>query len=293
MNWLAKPAILFLGIINFLVVQSSFCQNLDEIVSFSDQQYEKGNFELAANEYNRALFFGYHEQDRLCLKIANCYFNQNNLEQSAIFYDRAYFSSGSDSIKTEAVLGKSFSLILEKNFVLALSELMNIDSTSIADQNSRLNFLKGIAYFGLNENDLAEEAFKKCVAGFSDRSALLAFEKEFVDLKKSEKRFNPQTAWLMSLFVPGTGQLYSGEYKEAANSAALLGGLIYLTISFATKYSFVEAIVVVLPWFQRYYIGGANKAERLALEKQKSKRNDSYQAIMRRIDSQSQSNRAN
>ncbi|MFA5329627.1 MAG: hypothetical protein WC384_17670 [Prolixibacteraceae bacterium] len=293
MNWLTKPAILFFGIINFLFAQSAFCQSLDEIVSFSDQQYEKGNYELAANEYNRALFFGYSEQDILCMKIANCYFNQNKLDQSAIFYDRAYFSSSSDSLKTEAILGKSFSLILEKNFILALSELMNIDSSNVADQNIRLNFMKGIAYFGLNEDDLARDAFNKCAAEFPGKNNARDFEKEFADIRKSEKRFNPQTAWFMSLIVPGSGQLYSGAYKDAANSAVLLGGLIYLTVSFAAKYTFLEAVVLVLPWFQRYYMGGANKAERLTLEKQLRKRNDSYQAIMRRLESESQQNFAN
>ncbi len=293
MNWLAKPVILFLGIINFLSVQTALCQNLDEIVRFSDQQYEKGNYELAANEYNRALFFSYNAQDQLCLKIANCYLNLNKLDQSAIFFDRAFFSSNSDSIKTEAVLGKSFSLILEKNFMLAISELMNIDSTNVNDQYRRLNFLKGIAYFGLNEDDLAETSFNQCVAGYSEKTVRRAFMKEFAELKKSEKRFNPHTAWMLSLFIPGAGQFYSGEYKEAINSAALLGGLVYLTVSFATKYSFVEAIVVILPWFQRYYIGGSNKAERLALEKQLSKRNAIYQKIMHQIDTESQQNPAN
>lgn len=293
MNWFEKPVVLFLVTINFLFIQSANCQNLNEIVNLSDQQFANGNFDLAANEYNRALFFGYHAQDQLCLKIANCYFNQNKLEQSAKFFDRAYFSTQSDSIKTEAVLGKSFSLILDKRYMLALSELMNIDSAKITSHDIKLNFLKGITYFGLHQDKLSEEAFNKCMKGISNKTDLSDIEKEFVDLKKAEKRFNPQTAWMLSLFLPGSGQLYSGEYKEAANSAVLLGGLIYLTISFAGKYSFIEAIVTVLPWFQRYYIGGANKAERLALEKQLTKRNDSYQSILKHIETEYQGNPAN
>ena len=293
MNWFKKPVRLFLVIINFFFLQSSYGQNLDEIVEFSDQQFAKGNFELAANEYNRALFFGYQAQDQLYLKIANCYFNQNQLEQCSGFYDRAYFSSSSDSIKTEAILGKSFSLILDKNYLLALSELMNIDSAKIKSQDIKFNFLKALAYFGLHQDELSDEAFKKCAKELSADISLSEIETEFDAIKKSEKRYNPHTAWLLSLFVPGTGQLYSGEYKEAANSAVLLGGLLYLTISFAGKYSVFEAIAVVLPWFQRYYMGGANKAEKLTLEKQMAKRYDSYQAIMRLIDTESMRKHAN
>ena len=246
MNWLEKHAILFFGIINLLFVQSLFCQNLDEIVDFSNQQFAKGNFELAANEYNRALFFGYNAPDKLCLKIANCYFNQNKLEQSEQFFDRAYFSTGSDSIKNEAILGKSFALILEKKYMLALSELMNIDSAKIAYHDIKLNFLKGIAFFGLQQDELSEEYFKKCAKGLSCDNNLANIEKNFSLIRKAEKRFNPNTAWMLSLFIPGAGQVYSGEFKEAANSAALLGGLIYLTISVAGKYSYVEAIVACI-----------------------------------------------
>jgi hypothetical protein len=284
MNWLTKPVVIFLVVTNLLFIQSSFCQNTDLIVVFSDQQFAKGNFGLAANEYNRALFFGYHAPDELCLKIANCYINLNKPDLSALFFDRAYFSGVSDSIKTEAIIGKSFSLILDKQYMLALSELMNLDSAKIAEQDIKLNFLKGIAYFGLNQDELAEVAFKKSVSKSSGINSAYDIEKEFQQIKKSEKRFNPHTAWLLSLLVPGTGQAYAGDYKEAANSAFLLGGIIYLATTFAAKYSALEAIVIILPWFQRYYMGGANKAERLAIEKQERKRNDSYQRILSKIE---------
>jgi hypothetical protein len=290
MNWLIKRAILFLGIISFLFAIPSFCQNLDEIVEFSNQQFAKGNFELAANEYNRALFFGYRAPDMLCLKIANCYFNQNKLEKSEQFFDRAYFSSSIDSIKNEAILGKSFSLILEKKFMLALSELMNIDSAKITYHNIKLNFLKGIAFFGLHQDELSEGYFKKCLKALTFENNQVAIEKEFLRIKKTEKRFNSHTAWMLSLFLPGAGQIYSGNFKEAANSSVLLGGLVYLTISVARKYSYVEAVVAVLPWFQRYYIGGANRAEKLALERQKNERNNSYLSIMKFLETEYQKN---
>lgn len=293
MKWSIKPAILFFVIINLLFAKISLCQSLEEIVRFSDQQFAKGNYELAANEYNRVLFFGYPAQDQISLKIANCYFGLNNLDQSVVFYDRAYFSTQSDSIKTEAILGKSFSLILEKDFMRALAELMNIDSTSTIDQSVRLNFLKGITYFGLKEDDEAEKAFDQCLAAIPGIKVQETFEKEFAAIRKSEKRFNPKTAWTLSMFLPGAGQLYAGNIKESTNSAALLGGLIYLTVAFAKKFSFIEAIVVVIPWFQRYYIGGANKAERLALEKQLGKRNEMYQKVIHRLESESAKNPVN
>jgi tetratricopeptide (TPR) repeat protein len=282
MSWRNKLLILCL-LTNSLFVQSAFCQNLAEIVSFSDESFEAGNFELAANEYNRALFFGCPEQDQICLKIASCYFKQQKYEQSIQFYDRAYFSSTSDSIRTEAILGKAFALIIIKNYLMALTELINVDSAKNTYHDVKLHFLKGITYFGLHEDELSEKSFKTCLAMLSlEKDSLL--DLEFKEIKKSEKRFNPHTAWMLSMILPGTGQFYAGEVMEGFNSSLLLGGLFFSAVLIAKEYSFFIALVTILPWFQRYYMGGANKAERLTMEKQMVKRNDSYQSILLRIE---------
>lgn len=282
MNWQSKLLILFF-LTNSLSIQSAFCQNLSEIVRFSDQSFATGNFEQAANEYNRALFFGCPDPDKVCLKIANCYFKQHKFEQSIQFYDRAFFSSNSDSVKTEAILGKAFSLVLVKNYLMALTELMNVDSVKNSYHDVKLNFLKGIAYFGLHEDELSEKSFQKCLTRLSvENDSALGLE--FKAIRKAEKRFNPHTAWMMSLVLPGTGQLYAGEVLEGFNSTLLLGGLFYAAVLIAREYSFFIALVTILPWYQRYYMGGANKAERLTLEKQMVKRNDGYQSILKRIE---------
>lgn len=280
MNWSIRFAILFFAINSFLFPFVANSQSLSEIIDFADKQYESENFKIAANEFNRALYFGDSEKDQLNLKIANCYFNLKDFEQSIVFYDKAYFTTQSDSIKTEAILGKSFSLIVENEWILALSELMNIDTPKYSHQKIKMNFFQGIAYFGLHRDKLAESAFKNCIQNLSTNRDKDLIEKEFASIRRYEKRFNPKKAWALSLILPGSGQFYSKEYKDAANSAILIGGLFYLSVSFATKFTYLEALLVMLPWIQRYYIGGANKAEKLALDQQLLMRNNSYITIL-------------
>jgi TM2 domain-containing membrane protein YozV len=166
---------------------------------------------------------------------------------------------------------------------LALSELINVDSAKNTYHDVKLHFLKGITYFGLHEDELSEKSFNKCLAMLSlEKDSLL--DLEFKAIKKSEKRFNPHTAWMLSMILPGTGQFYAGEVIEGFNSSLLLGGLFFSAVLIAKEYSFFIALVTILPWFQRYYMGGANKAERLTMEKQMVKRNDSYQSILLRIE---------
>ncbi len=276
MNGPIRFVVLFFAI-NFSVLSLSVkSQSLKEIVDFADQQYDTENFKSAINEYNRALFFGSQNQDRLYLNIAYSYFNLKDFDRSIVFFDKTFFNTQSDSIKNEAVLGKSFSLILENQYLLALSELMNIDTTRFKSQNSKTYFLQGIAYFGLHEDKLAEKSFILSLAGIPKNSNENFIKDKFALLKKNERRFNPRIAWFMSLILPGSGQFYAKEYKETLNSSLLLGGLFYLAVSYATNISVLEALFVMLPWVQRYYLGGATKAEKMTLDRQLENRNNLY-----------------
>ena len=282
MHYLKKPTIIFCLIIELAGIPA-FSQNLTEIIQFSDHHYANGNFELAANEYNRALFFGCKQSDQICLRIANCYFSMNRFEQSIQFYDRAFYSTNSDSIKEEAILGKSFSLIMENRYDMAISELMNIDSSKTLYHNIKLNFLEGIAYFGLHQDNLSELAFNKCLKQLSIASDSV-IQREFAVIKKSEKRYNPNTAYFLSIIFPGTGQYYTGHIKDGLNSTVLIGGLFYVAVLLAKEYSFIAAVVTVIPWIQRYYMGGASKAENFAKEKQTDIRIVTYHNILKKIE---------
>jgi hypothetical protein len=135
----------------------------------------------------------------------------------------------------------------------------------------------------LHEDKLSETFFNKCLFQLSFKNDSV-IKRDFYAIKKAEKRFNPRTAYFLSLVLPGTGQFYSGSIKEGLNSAILLDGLLFAAVLLAREYSTVTSFVTILPWFQRYYLGGANKAERLAHEKQLAKRNDIYQNILQTIE---------
>jgi hypothetical protein len=263
-------------------------QSLAEIVAFADQQYKVENYKSAIYEYNRALFFGYSSQDKLYMNIAKAYFYQKDLDQSIVFFDKAYFNTASDSLKNEAILGKSFSLILEEQWLLAISEMMNMDTTTSLHQTAKMNLFQGIAYFGLHEDELAQKSFRNCLTKLSPGSNLEYIDNQFTLIRKNEKRYNPKTGWVLSLILPGAGQLYAGDYKNSINSLALVGGLFYLTIGYASSASVLEAFFIILPWIQRYYLGGAGKAENLTLEHQLKDRNNLYVSLVEYLETEFQ-----
>lgn len=284
MNSLQKLGIYCFLIFSLLFAIRSNAQKLDEVVSFADQQFGLGNFKLAATEYNRAAFSGAKGQGLIYLKIAKSYFNLNDYPLSITFFDKSYFASSSDSIQSEAILGKAFCYIVQNQHMQALSELLNLKDSLSADQKITASFYEGIIYFGLDDYQRAEASFSRCLEEMDKKAKIVLIEEEFDAIRKWRKRYNPKTAWFLSLFLPGSGQLYAGEAKEAANSMALLGGLAYITVKLSVKYTFFEAAITVLPWFQRYYLGGANKAEKYAEEAFLHERYNSYRNILSRLE---------
>ncbi|MCF8357486.1 MAG: hypothetical protein K9H26_01920 [Prolixibacteraceae bacterium] len=271
----------YILIINVLIGITLHAQQLGDVVQFADSQFNKGNFSIAAQEYNRALFFGYDDIGYLSMKIGHCYIELSDYEQAASFYDRSYRYASNDSIKNEAVLGKTFCLVMNSEHVYALSELLNLTTPITREQEVQSYFLSGIAHYGLENDTLAFENFNSALesAGIND-SLKTVLQTEFEKVYRYKKRFNPTRSYILSAIIPGSGQTAVGAFKEGINSLILLSVLYYLTFEVAISFSVLDAIITFLPWFQRYYFGGMEKAKGLAVSKIEKERYKSYLQIL-------------
>jgi tetratricopeptide (TPR) repeat protein len=276
-----KRSVRFFLIINLLCVCLAQAQTSEEVVAFANDQFGQGHYEIAAKEYNPALFFGSPEQDFLALRIAQCYFETGNLELSAEFFDKAYSYTRSDSLQNEAILGKSFCLILQAQHMLALAELINFNETTSQLQNSEYHFLNGIALFSLERDTLAYEKFVRAMAFLPDEGPNLEqLDQVFARVYKLRKRFSPNRAYIMSVFLPGLGQMSVGEWKEGLNSMVLIGILFVITQRIAIAFSFGDALITIMPWLQRYYMGGMDKSKELAVARIERERYRAYTKIL-------------
>ncbi|MDA3816321.1 MAG: hypothetical protein PF486_03020 [Prolixibacteraceae bacterium] len=252
-------------------------QNVEDVVTFANKQFNEGNFSIASKEYNRALFFGYPDRDFVAQRIADCYTYLEQYELAGDFYDRAYRFSVSDSMKNEAILGKTFSLLMEEKFILGLRELLNYKENPNTSQQASFHFLKGISYFGLKNDSASYHEFMK-IAKFTPQQSIdtLIVKSEFKKISRYDKRYNPQRAYVMSGLIPGSGQFASGEITAGLNSMLLIGGLYLISLRFMHIYSFWDAVLAVFPWIQRYYLGGMEHSKQLATSKIQHKRYQSY-----------------
>jgi tetratricopeptide (TPR) repeat protein len=258
-------------------VQKLSAQNLEETIKFADNQFKNNELTTALKTYQRALFFSDGSQTLyLFRQIAAISYLVNDYETAQKYWGLAYNLAENDSLKTELLFNKASCQILNKNYQYALIDLFSVTDTSVMVEK-RTNFYLGTCYFGLEDFSKARTYFELCVA--------LKNRKEVDDLfsRKNLLSPSPKTARILSMITPGLGQAYSHDLKSGLNSLLLTSGLIALGINISIRYSPVDAIFAILPWYQRYYTGGFGKAGEIASRKRQLKRNEVYNKILKMI----------
>ena len=264
-------------IFNLVIFQKLSAQNFRETIDFADDQFKSGNLTVALKSYQRALFFSDGRDNQyLFRQIAEISYYNNDYETAQKYFGLAYDQSDNDSLKTELLFNKASCQILNKNFQPALIDLYSVNDTSGIIQK-RLNFYFATCYFGLEDFKEARTYFETCVEP--------QYRKEVSDLLSEKKLLlpSPKKARIMSMILPGLGQIYCGDFKSGLNSLLLTSGLVALGINISINYRPIDGLLAVMPWYQRYYTGGYGKAQEIAVIKRQHNRNEVYTKILKLI----------
>ncbi|MCP9762765.1 tetratricopeptide repeat protein [Lacihabitans soyangensis] len=257
----------------------SFGQGLESTFRFANTLYEQKSYQNAVEAYKRVLFF-----DTLSVygpevypKIADCLFSLKKYQESASYFDLAYFSTQDSVLKDAYILKKISCFLILQQYDYAEVELLGMDETTDPKQQADKDFNEAILRFAKQEYDLSEQMFKKIVADTSLVNEL--FEKN-----KKISKISPKKAKVLSMIMPGLGQLYVGDVKNGLNSFLLSTGLLALGLRSAFINNPLDAAIATLPWFQRYYQGGYKKAELIAVAKIQEKRYKIYNQLLDEVD---------
>lgn len=274
-----KSSILFSIVFSVLLLQDAGAQDLKRTEELGDHYFQSGQISEALYTYQRAVFFSPETSDaELLLKIANCFEINSDFDRSVEYFDHAYFAENSDSLKLEILFRKAAAFIKTQNYHFALIELLGIDTEEGSLNDQRKSLYLATSYYGLENYPLSRDYFIKSVPE-QNGNAIEQIEQIF-SRKRNFSKPNPKLAMWLSVFLPGTGQFYAGDWVAGVNSLLLSGTLVGLTFYMTSLYHPIDAILTVLPWFQRYYQGGFGQAEQLAELKRSRNRNIKYQEIL-------------
>jgi tetratricopeptide (TPR) repeat protein len=258
---------------------ASFGQSLVQTFDFANQLYQQKSYQNAVEAYKRVVYFDSTSLYSIQIypKIADCLFNLEKYQESADYYDLAYFSSEDSILKDTYIIKKISCFLILQQYDYAEIEFLNLGSELPESLEYDKNFNEAILRFAKQEYDLSEQIFKKLA---SDTLAINAlFEKN-----TKVSKISPKKAKIMSMIIPGLGQLYVGDIKNGLNSFILSAGLFALGVRSAIINNPLDAAISVLPWFQRYYQGGFKKAELIAIAKIQEKRYKIYNQLLDEVE---------
>jgi tetratricopeptide (TPR) repeat protein len=263
--------------ISLLTYASSLAQSYVQTQTFAAKAMARSDYKTALHAYQRLSFFGnQQEQSFLNYQIAYCYHQQAKFTLAASYYDKCFFLAG-DSLAQQAVFGKMGVLLGQHKYNEALAEIYAVQTTMKKMDTTRLFFYEGLAHFGNKDFAEAGNAFKNALI-VKDGSAALEIEELLQDDRLSKP--NPELAFKLSFFLPGLGQFYAGDVKNGFNALALNSALVLLAVNIATNYTLLDAGIAIVPWFQRYYMGGTEKAKIIAQRKLTENQGEVFNEIL-------------
>ncbi len=252
-------------------------QSPAETLNFARGQIETGNYSLANKALNRLIFFdnGIQHPETFEL-LAESYFHLKEYSNAWNFYDLASIRTDNDSSRANFVAMKVACRLYEKLYNEALIDLMSFQGKITNEQQWQFDLLAGMASFYLEDYETARNYLLKC----ADTTITPVIDSGFTVIGHLEKRYNPRLARVMSIILPGSGQIYAGDIKNGLNSFGLVFGFAATAAGLSASIQFIDAAIIVFPWFQRYYMGGYQKAYTITLDKQKARKNEVLAHLM-------------
>jgi len=216
--------------------------------------------------------------DYLYQQIAHSYFINKQFDQAIYFYELSYKTTKTDSIKIERIFNKSQCHLLKGDYKNSIYELMNLPDSLTTYFMDRKNFYFAVSYFGTEDFEKSESHFLTLLDENEEEGRAEIYK--LFHTKKNLYRPNPNSAKILSMFLPGSGQMYAGDVKNSLNSLLITGSFVMLGILMAQEYSIFDAVLTALPWFMRYHKGGYLSAKKIAQDKRAIRRDKTYKKVL-------------
>ena len=250
-------------------------QTLEQTFDFAESQYQLGWFDRAEKAYKRVLFFDQENQYRgRCMEIlAELAQKKGDFTDALNYLDQAYFLSQDEEEQNRFQLQRIQIFIATDQMQKALAEVYQTD---LSFDSIRLRIYEAYCQYWLKDFD----EVTVLLTGMLDQKTV----ERFINRAEKIEKMNPNFYQTMSYIFPGLGQILLGDVKQSVNSMLLNGGLAVLFIHTARRLSFFDAVISVIPWFYRYYNGGAKLTKQLAQEKKKKRHQKHLKELLQKIE---------
>lgn len=237
----------------------------------ADSLFQNKQYQLAGIGYDQIAYLSGENtvKTNALLKKADCYLARKEFAKAEVVLSRIFYADLKDSLIYLARYKTALASYLNSNFGEAESQV--IQAKSLLNDSNLVYQIYPLYVLILNESRKYQEAKEvlKSYARYTIKDTMEAklilqeIEFQYQD-SKIPKLKNPERAKKLSMFLPGTGQIYAGYFWEGALNVTLqLTGLGFTALCIWQKYYFTGAFVG-FSIFQKFYGGGMNRAQFLA-----------------------------
>jgi tetratricopeptide (TPR) repeat protein len=249
--------IIIFSLVNFNVRANS--------LEFGEYLFSKGLYREAILEFKRFGFFNKtstHAHYGL-YKIGLSYAQLNNFSQAHFYLEEVIAREPENSpLRAKALLEKAKLFLKEGNYRLAEFELDEVIETSPFIFKEEAKYFKAWLFLTCFNWSAARRVLKE-LKGSKYQKEALALVKE-IETALPLPLKSPRLASLLSAFLPGSGQIYSGEIKKGIISFFLNATLSYLVIKTFLEKDYLGSFLVATLGLWRYYQGSKYHAQRAA-----------------------------
>lgn len=262
MNYIIKLSIL----LSVLLFSSTLkAQSAEECLDIADNYLRIGEYKSAVHMYRRVLYFDATMAEQSYGQIGECYMALKQYDAARYYYLLGEQGASNDSIKSEMFFRKIASYIIEGKYLFARTEMLSFQTNDRVFEK-KAHFYNGIISYHLGELADAESHFM-AIFPQDEHQRLM----DYISSGEKIARKKPYLALGMSAVLPGLGQAYAGEWEDAANSFFINALTTTLYFYVIASYSYLDAVLAVLPWWHRYYVGGFTNARDMVKDKRKTK----------------------
>lgn len=241
----------------------------DPVLDFADTLFGAGDYDNAITEYKRYIFFNPTSDlaSYAHYKIGLSLRSQLRWEEAIAALQHSIFTAPSDSIREEMEISKAVTMLASGDFSGTELKLLRLELNSdLPSIRNKAFYYRGVACLYAHKWEHARKAFRKY---FSEANpgmqSTVAAGIDSVLAEATHARFkSPKLAKVLSTFLPGSGQIYSGDINNGINALAINAGTGYLLVGSLIQGSYANAFLSYFFLFNRYYFGNRHKAEKAA-----------------------------
>jgi len=243
---------------------------LDMAIALGERFFNSENYYDAITEYKRYIFFNPAKEDNSIsntyYKIGLSYFHLGKQDEAISELRKSIQTANTDQTREERKIDLAVVLIASGMYSSAEFLLIKVEMYSpIPELKKKAAYLRGIASLYSYKWQQASEAFHAYFNEPKDESQGMPEQLEsLLNRAQNLKYKSPKLAKILSTILPGSGQIYAGDWRNGINALLLNFTTGYFFVNDILQRQYQDAFINYLFLFGRFYRGNRYHAEEAA-----------------------------